>query len=280
MVERLKVAIAKAREKRANVIERGLAAGSMRRGGREPDEKLWQGLEELDADPAALARERVVTHKKSDQAYVAFDMLRTRLFKLALERGWYRIGVTSATKGCGKTVVSANLGFSFARHPETRTILMDLDLRSPRLSRCLGVTERRSITWLLNGSATPEQYMQRIGSRFAVALNTQRVRDSAEVIQSANTAEVLSDINRRYTPDVVIYDLPPLLIGDDAVSFMPNLDAVILVAAAGETRPDEIEECETLLADETNLLGILLNKTEKGEGAAYYYGYGYGYGSY
>ncbi|MEL6218208.1 MAG: CpsD/CapB family tyrosine-protein kinase [Pseudomonadota bacterium] len=284
MVERLKIAIAKARERRAAGL--GVAASAAEAGVMEPQrhrqgpnlDAIWHQLEELSLDPKALEAERIVTRQKSDSAHIAFDMLRTRLAKLALEQGWRRIGITSPTKGCGKTVISANLAFSFARHPETRTLLVDMDLRSPRLSRCLGRTERRAISWMLNGSTPPEEYLLRVGPRFALALNSQRVRDASEVIQNKQTGATLKSMIERFQPDITIYDLPPMLVGDDAIAFCRNLDAVLLVIAAGETKPYEVEECEALLSDETNFLGVLLNKVERGAGSDYYYGYGYGYG--
>lgn len=278
MVERLKIAIAKARERRAATEPGSPAAIPALPTGDDALERAWAGLTELAVDTVALERERIVTRQKSDAAHIAFDMLRTRLAKLALEQGWKRIGITSPSKGCGKTVISANLGFSFARHPENRTILVDMDLRSPRLSRCLGLTDRRAINWMLNGSTPPEQYLHRIGPRFGLALNTQRVRDASEVIQNAATGKVLARMMDVFCPDIVIYDLPPLLVGDDAIAFMRNLDAVLLVIASGETKPYEVEESEALIAEETNFLGVLLNKVERGAGSDYYYGYGYGYG--
>lgn len=279
MVERLKIAIAKARERRGSAEGQAAPAQpAVHRPAPSTVERAWMMLPELDVDPKALERERIVTHLKSDAAHIAFDMLRTRLSKLALEQGWRRIGITSPSKGCGKTVISANLGFSFARHPENRTLLLDLDLRSPRLSSCLGVSERRAIHWMLNGSTPPEQYLQRIGDRFGLGLNTQRIRDASEVIQNAQTPVVLSRMIETFQPDIVIYDLPPLLVGDDTIAFMQNLDAVLLVIASGETKPYEVEECEQLIVDETNFLGVLLNKVERGAGSDYYYGYGYGYG--
>ncbi len=275
MVERLKVAIAKARERRAGSGNAPAPALS----GREPPsdrdlDRLWETLEEVAVDPVTLERERIVTRHKTDPAHIAFDMLRTRLAKLALEQGWKRIGITSPTKGCGKTVISVNLGFSFARHPETRAMLVDMDLRAPRIARCMGLTERRTIHAMLNGTVDPAEHLQRIGARFAVALNTQRIRDAAEVIHSQSTQRVLAGMLTTYRPDIIIYDLPPVLVGDDAVAFAPNLDAVLLVIAASETRPHEVEECEGLLAAETNFLGVLLNKVERGAGSDYYYGYG------
>ncbi len=76
-----------------------------------------------------------------------------------------------------------------------------------------------------------------------------------------------------YRPDAVIYDLPPLLVSDDAIGFLPQVDCVLLVAAAGQTTPTEIDECERLLGETTNFLGVLLNKCEVKNSDAYQYGY-------
>ncbi len=281
MVERLKIAIAKARERRATGAGAPPPppADPVAQASPSAVDAAWSSLAELKINPKVLESERIVTRQKSDAAHIAFDMLRTRLAKLALEQGWKRIGITSPSKGCGKTVISANLAFSFARHPETRTILVDLDLRSPRLSSCLGVTERRAINWLLSGATRPENYLQRIGERFALALNTQRVRDASEVLQNASTPKVLEGMLEQFRPDIIIYDMPPMLVGDDTIAFLKHLDAVLLVIASGETKPYEVEECENLIMDETNFLGVLLNKVERGAGSDYYYGYGYGYGN-
>jgi len=278
MVERLKVAIEEARKRRAQ------QAGAVKERAEVPTAQddgataLWDSLEVLEMDPVMLQRERIVTFQKSDPAHAAFDMLRTRLVKLATDQGLRRIGISSATKGCGKTVVSANLAFSFARSPDLRTVLVDLDTRSPRFSRIVGLRDRRSIRWLLNGSVPPEQYLQRVAPRLAVALNGEVTHDSAELLQSREVASVLMDIETALEPDIVLYDLPPLLAGDEAVSFVPHLDAVLLVAASGQTRPDQIEECESLLGDDVNMLGVILNKANPSIEHNYYYDYGYGYG--
>jgi len=277
MVERLKSAIAKARARRTGElpVEHPEAA---ERVSSERRERAWEQITMIDLDPALLSRERIVTLLKRDPAHIAFDMLRTRLVKIASDRGWRRFGITSPSKGCGKTVVSANLAMSFARHPDIYSLTIDFDLRAPRLFRCFGQRERRDVRDMLDGSIAPIDYLLRIGPRSAVALNVQRVSDSAEVLQDPRTERTLMEIGRTLAPDIVVVDLPPLLVGDEALAFMPELDGVILVAAAGQTRADEIEECESLLKDETNLLGVILNKVAPSEISQYSYGYGYGYG--
>jgi Mrp family chromosome partitioning ATPase len=75
----------------------------------------------------------------------------------------------------------------------------------------------------------------------------------------AQTAEGVAAIKRAFLPDIVIYDLPPMLQSDDVMAFLPHLDCVLLVAGAEKSRLDEVDKCEKDLADQTNVLGVVLN---------------------
>ncbi len=223
-----------------------------------------------------MQRERIVTYGKTHPAHTAFDVLRTRLLKVCRDKGWSRIGVTSPTKGCGKSVVSANLAFSVARHQDARALLVDLDLRAPRLAHILGFRGKCRVAELLASGAPAEQVFVRVGQNLAVAFNTEREAAPSEIMQGARTAEALAAMMRALKPDLVIYDLPPLLVVDDAIGFMPNLDGILIVAAAGQTRPQQIAECERLIADGTNFLGVVLNKQDEEIHAGYAYEYAAG----
>lgn len=272
MVERLKVAINKAREIRGGAPSEAMVRPSRPTSPSAVAER-WERLEELTLNPAHLNKERVVSFLKSDPAHVVFDVLRTRLLKVFKDNGWSRLAITSPTKGCGKTFVSCNLALSLARQPDVRTMLIDMDLKAPRIASCLGLKDPRSIAWFLTGQTAPEAYLRRIGPNLALGLNTERVRDSAELIGDDVTAATLTATRHGYAPDLTIFDLPPILVSDDAIAFLPQVDAVLLVVAAGETRPDDIAECERLLGDNTNFLGVLLNKCEAKSTDAYQYAY-------
>lgn len=78
---------------------------------------------------------------------------------------------------------------------------------------------------------------------------------------------------REVDPDIVIYDLPPLLLCDDTIAFTRHVDCVLMVVGGGETTAREVEQCEFILAENTNFLGVLLNKSEDhpvGKGYEYY----------
>jgi len=282
MVERLKVAVEKARalrggetprsQKRATdaptVIERPTSVAA---------DRAWADLEPVKLDEKHLENNRVITRDKKDPAYIAFDVLRTRIMRAFQKNGWSRLGITSPTKGCGKTFVSANLALSMSRAQNQRTILIDMDLRLPALSKVLGVRQNDPARWFLSGQTAPEDFLRSAGPNLAVGVNTDRVRDAAEVIMDERTGETLNGMRAQFDPDIVIYDLPPMLSCDDVIGFLPQLDCVLLVIAGDRTRPDSVTECERLLADQTQLLGILLNKAETSGATKYGYEYGYGY---
>lgn len=222
----------------------------------------WDAIPTAQLDPRVLARHRVVAGARVDPAHVSFDLLRTRLLQGLKARGWRRVAVTSATKGCGKTFVAANLALSLARRPSCRTVLLDLDLRIPNLFRVLGLQGIGPIDACLRGGRPLEAQLRRVATNLAVAANDTPIFDSAELLQEPGTAAILQAAIDRLAPDVVLYDLPPTLACDDVLSFLPQVDGVLLVAAGGRTTAAEIKECERLFADQAPLLGVILNKAE------------------
>lgn len=270
MVERLKIAIEKARAQRDGSPESPPRPAVTKPSAEVTNvplsdaDSLWQSLKTLELSSAHLEAQRVVTRDKSDLAHIPFDLLRTRLMKVLCDNKWKRIAITSPTKGCGKTLVATNLAFSLARQSDIRTALVDLDLRAPGVASTIGVKEVPTLEWYLNGKTSIEATFSRVGDNLALALNGDRVRELTELIQSDIARKQLEAAISRLDPDVMIYDLPPMMACDDAIAFMGNVDCVLVVAGGGDTTAREIEECERMIAGNTNFLGVLLNKGEDG----------------
>ncbi|CAM5475137.1 hypothetical protein ATER59S_03207 [Aquamicrobium terrae] len=228
---------------------------------REPSvEAIWSSLPERTPDPALLAANRIVTATMSDPARVAFGMLRTRVLQMIRHNNWTSIAITSPTPECGKTVVALNLAFSLARQKDCRTLLLDLDLRRPRVNELLGAKNAPAVERVLQGQAPAESVFVRYAENLAIATNPRSVGFSSELLQSGKAGEALKEVQRRLQPDVVLYDLPPMLCGDDVMAFLPNVDCAILVVAAEATKVPEVDLCERDLSEKTNLLGVVLNK--------------------
>jgi Mrp family chromosome partitioning ATPase len=220
----------------------------------------WLGLRAAPVHPKLMARNRIVTFGRTDPAHLSFDMLRTRLLQKLSEKSWTTIAITSPTAGCGKTLVALNLVFSLAKQRERRTVLVDLDLRRPRVAGLLGLANPPAIEACLKGKAEVEEALVRYGENVAVAANARPVQLAAELLESQSAAAFLKEIRRKLDPHVIIVDLPPMLTGDDVMAFAPNLDCAVLVAAAELTTLREIDLCERDLAEKTSVAGVVLNK--------------------
>ena len=272
MVERLKQAIEKARAQR----EQALVSDPVARATTAPAPAGtvdWSMLSELAISESRLAANRVISQQCQNPLHRAYDVLRTRLLTSCTTHGWRRIGVTSATKRCGKTLTVVNLAFSLARHPRGRTIVLDVDLRAPHVANTLGVAASTSMADLLLGTVAPHEALMRVGTDVAFGLNRQREPNSAELFQRAETARSMARLMTEMQPDLMLFDMPPLLIGDDALAALSLVDAVLLIAAAGETTAAQIEECERIIGTAVPLAGVVLNRCETAGSEAYGYDY-------
>lgn len=227
---------------------------------REISEIAWEKLQPFTPDASLVARNRIVTVNRSDTAHSAFDMMRTRILQNMRENSWTSVAITSPTPGCGKTFTALNLAFSLANQKDCRTVLLDLDMKRPQVGKTLGMRDAASMESFLRGELQADDIFRRHGDNLAIAANKQSVQFSAELLQSAASTQALQDMRRRMRPDIVIYDLPPMLSTDDVLAFLPNVDCIILVAAAEQSTLSEIDICEQTLTEKTNVLGVVLNK--------------------
>ena len=234
----------------------------------------WAALPELAVLPRVLEHHRIVTHVPGPAA-TAFDVIRTRMLQQMRANGWKRIGITSPGPSCGKTMACLNLSFSLARQPDLRSILIEADLRRPSIAKVLELKTRQQISTVFEGKAEPAAHLARLGNlNLALGTNHQTVRNPAELLQSATTEAALNQIEERYAPDLMIFDLPPTQAGDDVMAFVHRLDCVLIIAAAGTTTIDEVDHCERELAAQTNVMGVVLNKCrylDRRQSYDYYY---------
>ena len=264
-MERIQAAIQKAKEQRGAVVapSPGGVGGGVGRG-RGPLRAsqvgpAWAELAAFDPEPRLLARNHIVTFEDVDPAHSHFDILRTKMLRTMQRNGWTSVGITSPTSGCGKTTLALNLAFSLARQPDVRTVLVEVDLRRPSMARQIGLKSPQSVAGLPQGSRSVAESFVRYGDNLAIGTNAQSVRDSAELLMNARAAEGVAAIKSAFLPDIIVYDLPPMLQSDDAMAFLPQLDCVLLVAGAEKSRLDEVDKCEKDLAEQSNVLGVVLN---------------------
>lgn len=231
----------------------------------------WAALPELTIS-ADLARQNRIAAVTGGKVATPYDMLRSRTIRLMKDAGWKRLAVTSPNAGCGKTTLALNLALSLARQKELKILLIDLDLRRPNLNRMIARTPPASIHQVLMREVPFDQAAVRVGENLAIGLNGSPAKYPAELLHSALAREVLAEIETQLKPDLVIFDMSPMLASDDNVGFLDHVDCALLVAASESTTLQNIDVCEKELAQLTNVLGVVLNKCRYADQAA---GYGY-----
>jgi protein-tyrosine kinase len=265
-MERIQAAIQKAKEQRGIHVDPAWDGGVP-----APAGAAWDSLEPFEPDLHAMAENRIITCSDSDPSDAVFDMLRTRILRNMRENRWVALGITSPTSGCGKSVTSLNLAFSLARQADVRTVLVDLDLRRPSIARILGLERPQSMASVLQGTAPLAENFIRVGENLAIGTNATTHRNSSEILLNPATAQGVAALKAAFRPNVLLFDMPPMLVSDDVMAFLPNLDCVLLVAGAEKTRLDEVDACEQDLSGQSNLLGVVLNMCRYvGETYGYY----------
>jgi len=261
-MEKLQMALQKARE------QRGAPAPTTRHRTQPPAAlaiaQTWSDLPKFEPDPKVLARNRVVTLQTNPQA-IPFDRLSTKTRTYMRKNDWRRLAITSATPDCGKTLVAANLALSLSRQPDIRTLLIELDMRRPSLAALLGASPAHDISEVLADNVPFEEQALRIGDNLAVGLATTSLADPGQLLQNTLTQSIIDDIEAYYRPDLVIFDMPPLMVGAYALAFLGNVDCALTVARAGQSTVRQIDTCERDIAEHTNVLGIILNQCDFGD---------------
>ena len=214
-----------------------------------------------------------LAHSNNSVGAEKFRTLRSRLYQIASTQPLKRILITSSTPAEGKTFVAANLAQSFIRQENRRVLLIDSDLRASRLHLHIGATGRPGLSDYLRGDADEYQVTQveKDGNLFLIPGGSD-VSNPSELLHSERMKQLLERMSLIF--DWIILDSPPALAVHDASILADMCDGVLFVVRAGST-DFELASKASSEFHENKLLGVVLNRVDKGDSyGGYYYGYG------
>lgn len=222
----------------------------------------YEQTQVLELNPEVLDANRIVSYTKTDARSANFDILRTQVLQKMRANDAKTLAITSPSPECGKSVIAINLAFSIAQNTTDSVLLVDFDLRRPSIARYLGIKVEPSLFDYLSGDVELDEVLINPGIPRVVVLQNQRpIINASETLASTKVADLIAEVRDRYKDRVVIFDLPPLLTVDDAMVMIPNVDATLLVVAAGISKTSEIKECARFLKD-SNMIGVVMNKSD------------------
>ncbi len=192
--------------------------------------------------------------------------------------------VTSSVAGEGKTSVSCNLSLALAG--SKRVLLIDADMRRPKVAESFGLQGNRfGLSNMLIGQGNPTQCIHQIPNTQLSILPVGLVPPNPlDLIASTKFEEMLDLLKGLY--DLIIIDSPPIELVSDALALSSMVDSVIYVVKAMDTPTPLIIKALTKLERTTSILGLVLNQLDFKASHKYYgeyspyskYGYtGYGY---
>jgi protein-tyrosine kinase len=240
-----------------------------------PAEKLGTVQTRRVAVPqSVLTRNRILNTDSEELVLRAYKVLRTRVLQRMEQNGWTTLGITSPAPDNGKTLTTVNLGISLARKLDYTVMIVDVDFQRPSLHSCFELTPEQGLSDHLAGKVRLEDVLINPGIDRLVILPERGARDSSsELLTSSRMERLVVELKNRYPSRIVLFDLPPVLVGDDVLGFSNLVDATLLVVEERKTTKQEVSRSIAAL-EHANFLGAVLNKsTDTSQGKAYGYGY-------
>ncbi|GAA4777743.1 tyrosine-protein kinase domain-containing protein [Microbacterium gilvum] len=228
-------------------------------------------------DPKAKERPIILQADPRNPRSEAFRMLRTNLQFVDVEGGAHSFVITSSVPSEGKSTTAANLAIALADAGQ-RVVLIDADLRKPKVAEYLSIEGGVGLTDVLIGRAELADVVQRWGRRSLYVLPAGKIPPNpSELLGSKKMAQLLRDLGM--DADIMILDAPPLLPVTDAAVVAKHTSGALLVVAAGKTHRRQLDAAvDALETVDARIAGMVVTMVPTRGPDAYDYGYGYGYG--
>ena len=234
---------------------------------------------DVEGDVTQLRDNYLIAHPKSSVAECC-RTVRTNILFMSPEKSARRILITSAGPQEGKSTVVINLGITMAQSG-SRVLLVDTDMRRPRLHKSFGMVRGQGLTTAILGEAEVEEMVRTTDVAGLDILPCGPIPPNpTELFHTERFAQLLEELDRKY--DRLMFDSPPVMMVADPLILSHSMDGVLLVVKGGSTSRDLASRALRQLQDvNARILGVVINDLDlehREYGYYYYRRYGYYYG--
>lgn len=207
--------------------------------------------------PSEINKRRIALLQPDSYVAEQYRSLRGRIDSLASQRPLKTIAVTSANSGEGKSTCSVNLATVTAMSVARSVLLIDCDLRRPKVHYTLGLQPRVGLAEILLSQASLDEAILKLDG---INLDVLPVRmippNPSELLASPEMRRLIEEVAGRY--DRVILDTPACLGLPDAKSISEICDGLVMVVRADVTPKEEVQAALDVL-DRKRVVGLVLN---------------------
>ncbi|MFC1548331.1 GumC family protein [Candidatus Omnitrophota bacterium] len=226
-------------------------------------------------DERGVSPEFITSVKPHSTISEAYRGLRTSIMFTAVEHKRKMLLFTSSGPQEGKTTSAINLAIVMAQSGE-KTILLDADLRQPRVEKAFNLDIEHGVTEVLAGKENLDSVIHNTDIQDLDIITCGAIPPNpSELLGSKKMSGLLAQLEERY--DRIIIDTPPVLAVTDAVVLSGKVDGTIIVVKAGETNRNAVIKTKEIIesVQSSNLIGAVLNMVETGKTGGHYYYYHY-----
>ncbi len=205
-----------------------------------------------------------VTPTVADKAQLTFQVreayknARANIAFSLIKQGCKKVIVSSSLKEEGKTTTSINLAITFAKQVNTKVLIIDCDLRKPKVNRCLGIKSTPGLTNVISDEVTLYNAIKptNVDNLYALCSGTIPPNPS-ELLSSESMKRIVAKLEKEY--DYIVFDTPPINIVSDSLCITSLVDGIILTAKENSsTYPEFHKTIETLERTGAKILGVII----------------------
>ena len=192
-----------------------------------------------------------------------YRRLAAALHQAQVERGIKKVMVASAVAGEGKTITALNLALTLSESYLRRVVLVDADLRCPRVHELLDSAPIHGLNEALKASQPTPLILTTVSPRLSILPAGQADPDPMGQLTGPRMASVMAELAQTF--DWVVVDTSPVVLLPDANLLAGMVDGAVIVIRAGQTSYDLVERAIQILGRK-RILGLILNRVDDTEG--------------
>ena len=214
----------------------------------------------LEYNHDALRQNKAIALLDKSMEAEQFKLLRTQILEKLARINGNSILITSPNPGAGKTFTSVNLAISMAQEVGRTTLLLDADLRQPRIDQCFGFSAQRGLTdYLLGELKLPDVLVNPGIPKLTILPGGMPLPNSTELLGSPKMEALIKELKGRYKDRFLIVDSASLMARADPIVSSRHIDGILMIIEMEKTSRSDLQRAMELIKDKP-VLGMVLNK--------------------